>query len=145
MDLIPRRDYFACSYCGAYHFQNENEDGIKLFGIKDETQCTNCKTNLKLGSISNEMILHCEQCRGNLVKTKSVPIILADNEIRNQGLPSAKQAELMEGDRPKHHPCPCCNEVMDSHPFLAKGTVYVESCGQCKLVWFDYKEILLLG
>lgn len=145
MDLIPRRDYFACSYCGAYHFVDENEDGIKLFGIKDTTKCPSCKENLHLASISSEMILHCNHCRGNLVKARSVPIILEDNEFRKQGLPSKKRQKLMEGDRPQHHYCPCCDETMDSHPYHAKGTIYIESCGQCRLVWFDYKEILLMG
>jgi Zn-finger nucleic acid-binding protein len=145
MELIPKRDYFFCSYCGTYHFLKENEDGVKIFGLKDKTKCPECKDQLLLGSISNEIILHCDSCRGNLVKTSSVTVIINDNKFREQTLPSKKKQILMEGDRPKHHACPSCHEKMDSHPYHGQGLIYIESCGNCKLVWFDYKEILLLG
>lgn len=145
MDLIPKRDYFFCRYCGTYHFLHENEDGVKLTGIKDVAKCPECDENLHLGIISKEPILHCEKCRGNLVKTKSVNIILKDNAIRKLALPSNKQLALDHGDRPKQHKCPGCHQAMDSHPFHGTGNIYVESCGKCLLVWFDYKEILLLG
>lgn len=145
MELIPNRDYFFCKSCGSYHFLKENEDGVKLTGLKDKASCPDCKERLHLGFISEEPVLHCDNCRGNLVKARSVSVILRDNHIRRQGPPSKKDNALSYADRPKHHHCPGCSELMDSHPFHGKGKIYIESCQKCLLVWFDYKEILLLG
>ena len=43
--------------------------------------------------------------------------------------------------------CPSCggpmdvDSLMDPHPYLGPGSVVIDSCRNCHLVWLDYNEL----
>jgi len=139
LEIVPNRDYYKCSYCDSLHFPKENSENIKIFNQKKKRFCPKCKESLNLASIHNIKILHCEKCRGNLIRAKTMNYILSELKTKNPHLGPIKSN--VETCPNRNLNCPFCRSKMDSHPYHGQGNVSIDSCGKCYVIWFDYGEL----
>ena len=68
MVLNREQEYYFCEHCGAYHFPNSSEQGVRVLGEDpDQIQCPLCKIALNMITVDNHFKGHqCPNCKGFL-------------------------------------------------------------------------------
>jgi Zn-finger nucleic acid-binding protein len=140
---VAGRNYLHCSHCDSYDFPEDIGDGVQIVGDPISTDCPVCRRALQTAIIEGQGVGYCTNCRG---------ILSAMDEF----------AEFVERRRAKHalsdhapvpfdpeelkrllH-CPTCHQPMDCHLYAGGGTVVVDTCELCNLIWLDAGELALI-
>jgi Zn-finger nucleic acid-binding protein len=146
MQLVPRRDYFACEYCTSFHFPKQaaaSSDGVTVLGEDSDMSCPVCQQRLVVASIAKRRVLHCEACRGVLATNENFADLMKRRRATYTGgdvRPEPINPEELE----RTVTCPKCRKPMDTHPYYGPGNAVVDTCGQCFLIWLDHGEIAAL-
>ena len=142
MVLNREREYYFCEHCGAYHFPNSSEQGVRVLGEDpDQIQCPLCKVPLNMITVDNHFKGHqCPNCKGFLFHRMTFRNTI-DSRRARATTPAEPQSMVNEEELHRRVNCPECAEVMETHPYLGPGTIVIDTCGSCNLIWLDYGEI----
>lgn len=55
--------------------------------------------------------------------------------------PPHPQRPLNQEDLQRQIHCPCCDHLMDTHPYYDPGNVVVDDCAYGAVIWLDYGEL----
>jgi Zn-finger nucleic acid-binding protein len=143
MKFIDGRNYFVCQYCTSFQFPataNKSPDGVTLLSEHSELLCPVCALPLAGGAIDGQHILFCHNCRGVLATNANFATIIKLRRAAHEG-PNEIPAPLDPEQLLRHVRCPACRSPMAVHPYYGPGSVVVDTCPDCHLIWLDHGEI----
>lgn len=143
LTLIEGRGYFHCAFCSTFHFPSDlesSQDGVIPLGQQHDAQCPICRVPLLEGALEDHHALYCENCRGVLVANDDFCKIVVGKRKKYTG-PVDDPIPLNPDELNRKISCPSCEMEMDVHPYYGPGAIVIDSCGRCKIVWFDHGEI----
>jgi Zn-finger nucleic acid-binding protein len=142
MSLNRDRHYYHCEYCSSYHFPAGSPDGLRLLGQAPEgSECPICHEPLTLVSLDDRWRgYHCQKCRGLLIVRPAFAQTVQSRRAWAKQPPVAPQPlDRRELDRRLR--CPQCRQPMATHPYYGPGTIVIDTCERCDLIWLDYGEL----
>ena len=138
------QSHHHCHKCNTYNFPAEIDQSdvpIITTDKKTEFRCPRCDVNLEVGKMGSQIqVCFCENCRGYVVDNAtfgSLAKTLRDNYTDADDKPKPidpRQLDVVQN-------CPACFEKMEAHPYYGPGSVVIDSCKNCKLVWLDHGEL----
>jgi Zn-finger nucleic acid-binding protein len=143
MKLVDGRNYFVCEHCTTFVFPSESPasvDRVKVLGERSELSCPVCDVALLAGSIVDYRVYHCPRCRGVLATNEDFKHIVRKIRAQRKGPPDQPKA-INRDEMKRQLRCPACRRVLDVHPYYGPGSVMVDTCGRCCLIWLDHGEI----
>lgn len=140
MTLEEGRDYFHCSFCNSYVIPDPNKEGVVLLEKATDYKCPLCGTLLAEAVVNRIHILACPNCHGNLIPQPSLlPIITAARPIEAE--PDHMNYPLDQTEFQRKLPCPRCHQPMISYEYGGGGSVVLQGCEPCALIWLDFGEL----
>jgi Zn-finger nucleic acid-binding protein len=141
MDLFDRRRYFFCRYCGTFEFLDAPEaDGVQVLKAAAGAPCPVCTTPLSTALLDAHPVERCESCRGTLMTRASFADVVTRRRAWASHPPSIP-VPLDPRELQRRLTCPGCGEGMQVHPYYGPGTVVIDTCDRCDLVWVDFGEL----
>ncbi len=143
MTLVESRGYFRCDYCFNLHFPTPAEDSadrVIRFDASSETCCPACELKLNEALLDTHSVLFCDRCRGVLITHDDFLVVIRKRRRARQSPPD-DPTPLNRDDLKRQIPCPVCSNQMDVHPYYGPGSVVIDTCPRCKVIWFDHGEI----
>lgn len=141
LTLAPGKNYHYCQFCGSFHFPESSDDGIVVLAEEGiERQCPACLDPLVLASIAEQRVLHCGNCRGVLVGNAAFRQII-DSRILSADGSSGPLRPIDPAEYDRIVNCPECERRMETHPYYGPGSVVIDTCGPCRLIWLDHGEL----
>jgi Zn-finger nucleic acid-binding protein/DNA-directed RNA polymerase subunit RPC12/RpoP len=141
--ISPRGDYLQCEFCGGASIPKETRDGVRPLGQVTDKDCPVCKRPLTTAVIERVPTAHCGTCEGILVERRHfVDLVQIRRALYDGPRIPGRALDPEEGRRQVR--CPACEEMMETHPYHGPGHVWIDSCGDCNLVWLDRGELTLI-
>lgn len=143
-ELLERRGSFRCGHCGTFTFLDtpEDADGIRLLArAADAQRCPMCAIRMSQALLDGRHdVLFCEACRGVLIPRRDFAGVVDARRTWASGAPDAPTAlDVRELERIVF--CPACSARMATHPYFGAGSVAIDTCDTCDLVWLDLGEL----
>jgi Zn-finger nucleic acid-binding protein len=139
--IVLRGDgYLFCEYCSTFHFPTESRDRVRVLGESSGFHCPVCKVRLVLARISDAEVLHCPRCRGILMMQLFFSHVVKDLRAQASG-PPRRSKPLNPDDLKRSIHCPHCDRSMVTHPYYGPGSVVIDRCSHCDLIWLDRGEL----
>ncbi|HUA57989.1 MAG TPA: zf-TFIIB domain-containing protein [Verrucomicrobiae bacterium] len=140
MRLQEDQDSLFCEYCNSAYLPEPNQEGIRDLGQTSDVGCPLCRQPLVHASLEHRRLLYCSGCRGTLL---TMPVFADLVEILRSrhpaGVAASHPPEPHEFDRALH--CPRCDRKMDTHFYAGGGSVVIDDCSPCELIWLDSGEL----
>lgn len=142
MTLVREQEYYLCEYCGTYHFPTASKDGVRLLGpAPDDVSCSLCGEQLMLASLDDRHRgYQCPKCQGLLLEFAGFGETVATRRAWASEPPDAPRP-LNRAHLERRMVCPLCHAPMSTHPYAGPGTIVVDTCESCKVIWLDYGEL----
>lgn len=143
MELVESRRYFRCRHCGTYHFPESVEaDGIRVVGQPSNAPaCPVCRTPMAHALLDGDHpIDFCARCRGVLLPRATFATVVNKRRAWAAG-PPAEPVPLDRRELHRELACPRCAGRFDTYPHLGPGSVVIDNCTRCDLIWLDFGEM----
>jgi Zn-finger nucleic acid-binding protein len=142
MVLYREQDYYHCEHCGAFHFPSASADGVRLLGESPEgTLCPHCRIPLHMATLDDAYRgYQCKNCQGILLTRGSFRLTMETRRARATTPPDPPKP-LNQEELKRNLDCPICNQVMNVHPYMGPGTIVIDTCDRCNIIWLDYGEL----
>ena len=143
MELVESRRYFVCRHCGTNHFpQTVEQDGIRIVGHPaGAPKCPVCNDAMAHALLDDDHpIDFCTRCRGVLLPRATFANVVNKRRAWAEHPPS----EPVPFDRRELHrelACPRCGGRFDTYPHLGPGSVVIDNCTRCDVIWLDFGEM----
>ena len=146
MNWLDNHGYFFCEYCGSFHFPKSTLGEIAaseavevLIDYEIEIDCPKCHEMLSTATIDGWKGWRCEKCRGILTYQDSFWEIVKERRKQAEGS-RAEPRPINQDELSRRIKCPCCGEMMETHPYYGPGEFVIETCRFCTLIWLDFGE-----
>lgn len=139
---LNAKGVFVCAHCGTNSFPDTVErDGIRLLGPSDSAlSCPLCKKLFTGGLIDEYQADYCESCRGLLMNRRDfAELVRRRRAWADTASVTPTPARLDELRR--RTGCAKCGSVMTTDWYYGPGSVIIDRCVRCDLVWLDYGEL----
>ena len=144
MDLIERRRTLRCTHCGTFKFLDTPEvvDGVCVIGRTDDAQrCPACAVKMSKALLDGRHgVMFCEGCRGVLMPRQRFAIVVHERRAWPSG-PPGDPSPIDARELHRRVFCPSCGANMATHPYFGPGSVVIDTCEKCDLVWLDLGEL----
>jgi len=136
--------HFHCHGCNTYSFPtgiDQTDEAITPTGKKTGFNCPRCEVSLEVGKLTGGVqVCFCENCRGYVVDNDTfgqLAVTLRGNYTGADDKPQPIDPKQLDAAQC----CPACFQKMEAHPYYGPGSVVIDSCIHCKLVWLDHGEL----
>jgi Zn-finger nucleic acid-binding protein len=140
MHLQENQDSYFCEYCNSAYVPESNQEGIRDLGQPGDAACPVCRQTLQQASLEHRRLLYCARCHGSLIQ---MPVFADLVELlrsrRSGGVAASHPPDAHDLDRRLH--CPRCGKKMDTHYYAGGGSVVIDDCSPCELIWLDGGEL----
>jgi Zn-finger nucleic acid-binding protein len=143
MELVARRRYYFCRYCGTFHFLDSPEaDGIRVLETTaGAPTCAICSGTLATAQLDDaHSVKYCTTCRGVLMPRTTFASVVETRRTWATGQPTPP-LPLDRTQLDRGISCPACAKAMITHPYYGPGNVIMDSCETCDAVWLDFGEL----
>ncbi|MFC1997038.1 zf-TFIIB domain-containing protein [Chloroflexota bacterium] len=142
MNLYREQDYYHCEYCNSFHFPSASSDGIRLVGEAPEgTLCPNCRIPMDMATLDDAYRgYQCKNCQGLLLSRGSFRMTIETRRAKAT-TPPEQPKPLNQEELNRKLDCPICDQVMSTHPYMGPGTIVIDTCDQCNVIWLDTGEL----
>jgi len=142
MVLYRTQDYYHCEYCNSFHFPTATPDGVRLLGEAPEGRlCPNCGAPLLLATLDDTYRgFQCKNCQGLMLTRGSFRLTVETRRARVTTPPDPPKPLNREELNRKLN-CPICLQMMLTHPYMGPGTIVIDTCDHCNIIWLDYGEL----
>ena len=142
MDLHTARHYFFCGHCGSFAFpESATDDGVKVLQPDAGTSCPVCDKPLAAAVIDARIdARQCEHCRGVLLSRANCATIVEQRRLW-AATPPVMPVPLDPRELERRLMCPDCAGDMSTHPYYGPGSVVIDTCQTCHVVWLDFGEL----
>lgn len=140
MRLRENQDSLFCEYCNSVYLPEPNQEGIRDLGQPSDMLCPLCKVPLNHAALEHRRLVYCTRCHGSMIPM----VVFADlvdilRSRRSSGVAASHPPDTHELDRSLH--CPQCSKKMDTHFYAGGGSVVIDDCSPCELIWLDGGEL----
>ena len=135
--------HFYCQSCDSFEFTPESLaiEPIESLEKKTPFACPRCQHELGVGLLAEHtQICFCERCRGFVIDSRSLGSLVKHLRDHYKG-PDDKPTPIDPSEMDRREHCPACKEMMDAHPYYGPGSVVIDTCMHCQLVWLDHGEL----
>jgi len=140
MRLEEDKENLHCLYCGAVHYPDPNDRGIRVLDEPAGLECSLCSVTLVHATIAGQRILYCSQCRGLLVRMDIFgPLIQALRAHSNIPVETLRPPNWEDLHRKMD--CVRCGKRMSTHLYGGPGNIIIDNCVPCNLNWLDDGEL----
>jgi Zn-finger nucleic acid-binding protein len=142
MELHAARHYFFCAHCGSFHFpETVGDDGVKVLEPEGDTSCPVCDKALAEAVVDDRIeARYCQQCRGVLLSRANFATVVEQRRMW-ASTPPVIPAPLDPRELGRALMCPQCAGDMSTHPYYGPGSVVIDTCQTCHVVWLDFGEL----
>lgn len=144
MELLEQRQSFRCSHCGTFQFLDtpQTADGIRVLARTDDAQrCPVCAIKLSKAVLDGRHgVMYCEACRGILMPRQRFAHVVQERRAWASGAPD-EPTPIDPGEFERDVFCPGCAARMSTHPYFGPGSIVIDTCEPCDLVWLDLGEL----
>ena len=142
MELHSARQYFSCQHCGSFHFPEATaDDGVKVLQADTDVSCPVCDKALATAVIDERIeARHCSHCRGVLLSRANFATLVEQRRLWASS-PPVIPAPLDPQELTRSVMCPLCAGDMGTHPYYGPGSVVIDTCESCHVVWLDFGEL----
>lgn len=142
MTLFREQDYFYCEYCGSFHFPPASSEGIRNLGANPEgITCPHCRVPLGVVTLDDRFRgYQCPHCQGFLFDRNTFRLTIETRRAMAT-TPADPPRRLEPAELERSLRCPACSRPMDTHPYLGPGTLVIDTCKHCNLIWLDNGEL----
>lgn len=142
MTLFRDQDYFYCEYCGSFHFPPASNEGVRLLGDNAEgLLCPHCRVPLQNVTLDDRFRgYQCPGCQGFLFNRNTFRDTIDVRRALATTPPEAPRP-LNPAELERQIDCPVCARRMSTHPYLGPGTIVIDTCNPCNLIWLDNGEL----
>lgn len=147
MSLARGGTHFLCPYCASIQFVADSSgtgDGVVVDGDQTELTCPICSELLATGTIDGLPIWSCRRCHGVLARNGDFGAIVKRRRAQRDPERESTPAPVDPDELRRSVRCPQCARKMETHPYYGPGSVVIDSCANCFLVWLDHGEIGLI-
>lgn len=139
---LNARGYYVCTHCGTTSFpETVSRDGIRVVEPIDEVRrCSSCGGSLVHAMLDACLIEYCQACRGLLVPRRDFAEIVRRRRAWAQTQSVTPQPADV-GELRRRITCPKCGDRMATDWYYGPGSVIMDRCVGCDLVWLDYGEL----
>jgi Zn-finger nucleic acid-binding protein len=144
MELIDHRRSLHCAHCGTTKFLASPEavDGVRVLGRSDDARrCPLCAVKMASALLDDRhAVMFCQACRGVLMPRERFAHVVHERRAWASGPPEPPSPiDVREFERRLF--CPNCSTRMATHPYFGPGSVVIDTCEPCDLVWLDLGEL----
>ena len=141
MVLAQNRDFFFCEFCRSFQLPKASSDRIRVLDESaSDIKCSVCRSPLYQASIGGYRGLKCKKCGGILMDQSTFREMINYLRASAEGPPEQPQP-LNREELQGQIRCPYCGATMDRHPYYGPGSIVIDTCSQCSIIWLDYKEL----
>jgi Zn-finger nucleic acid-binding protein len=144
MELHARRRSFRCAHCSTVRYIDspETSDGICVVARPAEAQrCPACAAYLSRALLDGRHdVMYCEGCRGILMKRQQFAHVVQVRRAWAAGAPD-EPSPLDTRELDRRVVCPGCAAAMQTHPYFGPGSIVIDTCDGCDLIWLDVTEL----
>lgn len=144
MEFQERRRIFRCTHCGTDSLLETPEglDGIRVVGPTDDAlRCPVCAVKMSKALLDGRHgVLFCAGCRGILIARARFALVVHERRAWPSGPPETP-SPIDPREFGRHVCCPRCAGRMATHPYFGPGSVVIDTCEPCDLVWLDLGEL----
>lgn len=130
----------VCEYCKRVEFLEKNEEGVCVLEEIPTQDCPGCQRPLHHATLHGARLDYCVHCRGMLFAMESFPVLIAAMRVAQPG--SDVPAPASSDELRRKVLCPRCHTAMDTHFYYGGGSVVVDNCDHCDVIWLDHGELL---
>jgi Zn-finger nucleic acid-binding protein/DNA-directed RNA polymerase subunit RPC12/RpoP len=142
MALVREHDYFHCDYCGAFGFEKPSPEDVRVLGPDSEgLGCPVCSEPLALATYAERYESNqCRKCRGILLRRPIFAGAVEEQRAAAAGV-GVRPTPFAPQELRRRLRCPRCAATMNTHAYLGPGSVVVDTCDTCDLIWLDHAEL----
>ena len=142
MDLHAARHYFLCTHCGSFAFpESAGNDGVTVLQPDAGSSCPVCDQPLAAAVLDERIeAQHCLHCRGVLLSRASFATIVEQRRLW-ASTPPVVPMPIDRRELERRVMCPRCAGDMSTHPYYGPGSVVIDTCPTCNVVWLDFGEL----
>lgn len=141
---VHAQTHHRCPECHQFSFPtslSQSEDAIRPLDRVTPFKCPCCpNSDLHVGRLRDlAEVCYCPNCRGFVIDSPTFGHLLAKLRSLYTG-PDDSPVPLCPTELLQHKNCPACLDRMEVHPYHGAGNSVIDTCGHCKLIWFDCGE-----
>lgn len=143
MPQVYGQSHFHCEACNVYEFPtalDKSLEPIVASGNITEFQCPKCQIGLEVGTIQEQQVCFCHNCRGFVIASQTLGQLANDLRAAYQG-PDDQPQPIDPLELDITETCPACLESMEAHPYYGPGNVVLDTCRNCEIAWLDHGEL----
>lgn len=143
MTPVDGRNYLSCTYCHTFEFPTElddSDDRITSLAEQADVACPVCSEQLSVGAFDQARMNYCQSCRGVLLSNEAFTHVVRNRRSNYQGA-DVTPVPLDPQQYQRKLDCPRCGRKMEVHPYHGPGSVVIDSCSACHLIWLDHGEL----
>jgi Zn-finger nucleic acid-binding protein len=143
MELVESRRYFRCRHCGTFHFpQSVAADGLLVTGQPaDGPKCPVCTVGMSHALLDDDYpVAFCAKCRAVFMPRATFATVVNKRRAWATG-PPAEPTPLDRRELHRELACPECGGRFDTYPHLGPGSVVIDNCTRCDMIWLDFGEM----
>ena len=139
MRLDEGADHWSCEFCLSLYAPAPDQDGLCVLDAAMEN-CPLCQGGLNHAVLVGVRLLSCPHCRGMLIPMAD---FMTTAERLRATLPgsSVPLAPPPARELQRRIDCPRCRQPMDNHLYGGAGSIIIDSCENCAVIWLDAGEL----
>jgi Zn-finger nucleic acid-binding protein len=142
MVLSATKGHSHCEHCGSFYFPQAEDDGVKTLGEPSRVhRCPGCEKPLSPASLDNHGgVLYCTNCRG-LLLPRAVFATVVQMRRAWAGTPPTIPPPLDRAALDLDAACPSCSTRMTTHAYQGPGSIVIDTCDRCDVIWLGTGEL----
>ena len=102
--------------------------------------CPACRNELLIGTLKECQFAGCKHCGGMMFQQDTFASLIA--HLRSVSPSLAKMPAPMDAKQlGVRRQCPTCGDTFETHPYAGPGNSVIDTCFDCRVVWFDHGEL----
>ncbi|HSK08856.1 MAG TPA: zf-TFIIB domain-containing protein [Vicinamibacterales bacterium] len=141
MQFHESRRYFACAHCGTLQFPEPAPGDVSVLGVERAAPpCPACQVPLASAMLSGHPAHYCQRCRGLLLDRGTFVGVVQTKRAWASSAP-AEPRPLDRRELEREALCPRCRARLATHPYYGPGSIVIDTCQACDLIWLDPGEL----
>jgi len=140
MALMPSRPCWQCGHCGSIVCPEPAADGVRVTGERGH-QCPVCHQLMIRAALDDRADIElCERCKGILMARRAFAETLTARRRAAQ-TPSITPMPARRRELQRRVACPKCSAAMIADWYYGSGSIVIDTCPTCDVVWLDAGEL----
>lgn len=140
MKLAPGNDHFYCEYCASVLMPPESGDGVRILGEPSDAHCPLCRATLVSAAAHGMPMLACSRCYGVLIEQSVFATLVSHIRAEARGA-GRRLTPWNTKELERQLCCPHCGQQMETYRYYGPGSIIIDRCPSCNVIWLDSGEL----